>query len=116
NNARVVFGAGVAVRKDNFETIISDCLTFVNKSMLVKEFIESLDFYITNKDLSTGIWDKMIEKLRTLVAEIYDEHHYLISSLYPKDQKIFQRILKRDPTYPELQLEFFLKALSKHLR
>ncbi|CAG8809457.1 39362_t:CDS:2, partial [Gigaspora margarita] len=44
NNARVVFGAGVAVGKDNFEAIIEDRLTFVNKSMLIKEFIESSDF------------------------------------------------------------------------
>ncbi|CAG8848123.1 33429_t:CDS:2, partial [Gigaspora margarita] len=177
NNARVVFGASVVVGKDNFETIISNRLTFVDKSMLVKEFIESSDFvslilrprrfgkstnlsmlnrffkipysqeendisrkvfeklkistkeeiiqkhfaqypiiYITLKDLSTGTWDKIIEKLRTLIAEIYDEHRYLISSLYPEDQEIFQRILKRDPTYPESQLEFSLKALSKHLR
>ncbi|CAG8850564.1 8364_t:CDS:1, partial [Racocetra persica] len=44
NNARVVFGASVAVGKDNFETIIRDRLTFVDKSMLIKEFIESSDF------------------------------------------------------------------------
>ncbi|KAF0545630.1 DUF1703-domain-containing protein [Gigaspora margarita] len=44
NNARVVFGAGVAVGKDNFEAIIEDRLTFVDKSMLIKEFIESSDF------------------------------------------------------------------------
>ncbi|CAG8446094.1 AAA-ATPase-like domain-containing protein [Gigaspora rosea] len=72
--------------------------------------------YITNKDLSTGTWDKMIEKLRMFVAEIYDEHRYLISSLYPEDQEIFQRILKGDPTYPESQLKFSLEELSKHLR
>ncbi|CAG8800425.1 3386_t:CDS:2, partial [Dentiscutata erythropus] len=44
NNARVVFGASVAVGKDHFETIIRDRLTFVDKSMLIKEFIESSDF------------------------------------------------------------------------
>ncbi|KAF0553851.1 DUF1703-domain-containing protein [Gigaspora margarita] len=37
----VVFGANVAVGKDNFEIIIRDRLTFVNKLMLIKEFIES---------------------------------------------------------------------------
>ncbi|RHZ63870.1 hypothetical protein Glove_327g4 [Diversispora epigaea] len=44
NDARVVFGASVAVGKDNFENIISDRLTFVGKLMLIKEFIESSDF------------------------------------------------------------------------
>ncbi|CAG8829508.1 15520_t:CDS:2 [Gigaspora margarita] len=43
NNARVVFGANLAVGKDNFEIIIRDRLTFVDKSMLIKEFIESSD-------------------------------------------------------------------------
>ncbi|CAG8831036.1 1480_t:CDS:1, partial [Racocetra persica] len=44
NNARVVFGATVAIGKDNFKSIIGDHLTFVDKSMLIKEFIESSDF------------------------------------------------------------------------
>ncbi|CAG8834513.1 14567_t:CDS:2, partial [Gigaspora margarita] len=44
NNASIVFGATVAIGKDNFESIISDRLTFVDKSMLIKEFIESSDF------------------------------------------------------------------------
>ncbi|RHZ77896.1 hypothetical protein Glove_169g62 [Diversispora epigaea] len=44
NNARVVFGAGVIVGDDNFQNIISSRLTFVDKSMLIKEFIESSDF------------------------------------------------------------------------
>ncbi|CAG8701338.1 31132_t:CDS:2, partial [Gigaspora margarita] len=153
NNARVIFGASVAVGKDNFETIIRDCLTFVDKSMLIKEFIESSDFisysqeenvicsqlfeklkistekeimqkhfvqypiiHISLKDLNAGTWDKMIEKLRILIAKIYREHRYLISSLYPEDQEIFQRILKRDPTYPESQLSFALQELSMYLR
>ncbi|RHZ56085.1 hypothetical protein Glove_406g57 [Diversispora epigaea] len=44
NDARVVFGASVIAGDDNFQNIISNRLTFVDKSMLVKEFIESLDF------------------------------------------------------------------------
>ncbi|CAG8618400.1 4491_t:CDS:10, partial [Diversispora eburnea] len=44
NNARVVFGASVIIGDDNFQNIISSRLTFVDKSMLVKEFIESSDF------------------------------------------------------------------------
>ncbi|CAG8525336.1 18464_t:CDS:2 [Racocetra fulgida] len=81
-----------------------------------KHFAQYPIIYITLKDLCTGTWDKIIEKLRALVVEIYDKHRYLISSLYPEEQEIFQRILKRDPIYPESQLEFSLKALSKHLR
>ncbi|CAG8569181.1 10148_t:CDS:2, partial [Scutellospora calospora] len=102
NNTRVVFSASVAVRKDNFETIISDYLTFVDKSMLIKEFIESLDF------------DKIIEKLKLLIAEIYREHYYLIKNLYPDELRKYQSFLNEDST--ESQLEFSLKMLSKYLR
>ncbi|CAG8531693.1 9853_t:CDS:2, partial [Diversispora eburnea] len=44
NNARVAFGASVIVGDDNFQNIISSRLIFVEKSMLVKEFIENSDF------------------------------------------------------------------------
>ncbi|CAG8481264.1 8248_t:CDS:2, partial [Diversispora eburnea] len=43
NNARVIFGTSVAGGEDNFKTIINNCLTFVDKSMLIKEFIVSSD-------------------------------------------------------------------------
>src|SRR5437763_3525448 len=44
NNSSVVFGTSVNIGRNNFETIMSDNFTFVDKSMLIKEFIESPDF------------------------------------------------------------------------
>ncbi|KAF0545635.1 DUF1703-domain-containing protein [Gigaspora margarita] len=175
NNARVVFGANVAVGKDNFEIIIRDRLTFVDKSMLIKEFIESSDLvslilrprrfgkstnlsmlnrffkipysqeenvicsqlfeklkistekkimqdhfaqypiiHISLKDLSAGTWDKMIEKLRILIATIYREHRYLINNLYLDEQKKYQKLLNEEST--EAQLLFALQELSMYLR
>ncbi|RHZ64753.1 hypothetical protein Glove_320g155 [Diversispora epigaea] len=43
-SARVVFGASVIVGDDDFQNILSSRLTFVDKSMLIKEFVESSDF------------------------------------------------------------------------
>ncbi|RHZ88429.1 hypothetical protein Glove_22g38 [Diversispora epigaea] len=175
NNARVVFGASVIVGDDNFQNIINSCFTFVDKSMLIKEFIESLDFvslilrprrfgkstnlsmlnyffkipysqeenisnsrlfeklkistekeiiqkhfaqypviYISLKDLNAVTWDKMVEKLRILLAKIYREHRYLIDNLYSDEQKKYQKILNEDST--ELQLSFSLQKLSMYLQ
>ncbi|RHZ87534.1 hypothetical protein Glove_33g98 [Diversispora epigaea] len=179
NNARVVFGAGVIVGDDDFQNIISSHHTFVDKSMLVKEFIESSDFvslilrprrfgkstnlsminrffkipysqeendisrklfeklkistekeimqkhfaqypviYITLKELTahSGTWDKMMIRLRVLMAEIYDEHDYLINNLSPHEQTRYQKIIDRDPTYPESKLVSALQELSMYLR
>ncbi|RHZ89192.1 hypothetical protein Glove_18g108 [Diversispora epigaea] len=44
NNARVVFGTNVIVGDDDFQNIINNHLTFVDKSILIKEFIENSDF------------------------------------------------------------------------
>ncbi|CAG8661220.1 10533_t:CDS:2, partial [Dentiscutata heterogama] len=83
NNTRVVFGATIAIGKDNFESIIGDRLIFVDKSMLIKEFIKSSDFIslilrprhfgkstnlsILNhffKNLTPETWDEMTTLLR----------------------------------------------------
>ncbi|RHZ81130.1 hypothetical protein Glove_123g161 [Diversispora epigaea] len=175
----VVFGASVIVGDDDFKNIIISRLTFVDKSMLVKEFTESSDFaslilrprrfgksinlsmlncffkipysqeendinrklfenlkisnekeimqnhfaqypviYITLKELTahSGTWDKMMIRLRVLMANIYGEHRYLIKSLYSDEQRRYQKILDRDPTYPELELVSALQELSTYLR
>ncbi|RHZ86569.1 hypothetical protein Glove_49g29 [Diversispora epigaea] len=179
NNARVVFGASVIVGDDNFEKIINSHLTFVDKSMLVKEFIESSDFvslilrprrfgkstnlsmlnhffkipnskeendisrklfeklkisnekeiiqehfaqypviHITLKELTahSETWDKMMIRLRVLMAKIYDEHYYLIDNLHPHELMNFQKILNKDPTYSESELVSALQELSIYLR
>ncbi|RHZ62760.1 hypothetical protein Glove_335g63 [Diversispora epigaea] len=41
NNARVVFGTSVTIKKNNFESIMNNHLTFVDKSMFIKEFIDN---------------------------------------------------------------------------
>ncbi|RIB14517.1 hypothetical protein C2G38_2194966 [Gigaspora rosea] len=65
NNACVVFGATVAIGKDNFESIIGDHLTFVDKSILIKEFIE-------NEKINHR---KLFEKLKVLAEiEIMEKH------------------------------------------
>ncbi|CAG8562092.1 8181_t:CDS:2, partial [Scutellospora calospora] len=135
NNARVVFGATVAIGKDNFESIMGDRLTFVDKSMLIKEFIESSDFISlilrprrfgksTNlsmlnrffKDLTSETWDEMTTLLRVMIGGIYDKYNYIINSLSPYQQKRFQRILDSYLTYPVSELKIALQELSIYLR
>ncbi|CAI2163056.1 11380_t:CDS:2 [Funneliformis geosporum] len=43
NNASVIFGETVSVGKDDFGSFINERHTFIDKSMLIKEFIESSD-------------------------------------------------------------------------
>ncbi|CAG8811687.1 10324_t:CDS:2, partial [Gigaspora rosea] len=74
NNACVVFGATVAIGKDNFESIIGDHLTFVDKSILIKEFIESLDF-VSLVLHPRRFGKKLFEKLKVLAEiEIMEKH------------------------------------------
>ncbi|CAI2163935.1 834_t:CDS:2 [Funneliformis geosporum] len=100
NNASIIFGATVAVGKDNFESFIDERHTFIDKPMLMKEFIESSD-----SDLTSGTWDDIMTKLRKLVAIIYREYRYIIDTLYPDEKDDYI-------TYPTL--EFALKNLSSN--
>ncbi|CAG8836791.1 7201_t:CDS:2, partial [Gigaspora margarita] len=130
NNARVVFGATVAIGKDNFESIMGDRLTFVDKSMLIKEFIESSDFISlilrsrrfgksTNLSMLNRFFKvphEMTTLLRVMIGGIYDKYNYIINSLSPYQQKRFQRILDSYLTYPVSELKIALQELSIYLR
>ncbi|CAG8474948.1 11714_t:CDS:2 [Cetraspora pellucida] len=137
NNARVVFGATVAIGKDNFESIMGDRLTFVDKSMLIKEFIESSDFISlilrprrfgksTNLSMLNRFFKvprsheeeiicrQLFEKLKiSAEIEIMQKH---FAHLSPYQQKRFQRILDSYLTYPVSELKIALQELSIYLR
>ncbi|CAG8856214.1 21788_t:CDS:2, partial [Gigaspora margarita] len=84
--------------------------------IMQKHFAQYPAIHFSLKDLTTGTWNEMITQLRVLVARIYDEHRYLINNLYHDQQKRYQRILDRDPTYPVSELKFALQELSIYLR
>ncbi|CAG8741946.1 11991_t:CDS:2 [Dentiscutata erythropus] len=98
NNARVVFGATVAIGRDNFESIIDDRLTFVDKSMLIKEFIKSSDL------VSLVLRPRRFGKSTNLSML-----HRFFEILQSQDEKIIRKKL-----FEKLKISAEIEIMKKH--
>lgn len=74
--------------------------------------------YLSLKDLKLNSYEDSIEELKNLIAELYEEHIYILKNLSIFNQDIFNNILTRKSNMVELRnsLKFLSKILKDYYR
>ncbi len=51
--------------------------------------------FITFKDVKRDTWEETLDKMKALIASLYDEHSYIYDSLKPGEKKFFTAIIEK---------------------
>lgn len=70
--------------------------------------------YLSLKDLKLNSFEETIEEIKNLIAELYEEHIYILENLSSFNKNIFNHVLNRNANMVELRNS--LKFLSKILK
>jgi len=72
--------------------------------------------YLTLKDIKELSYERMYGMFQLLIAGLYGEHDYLLETLKPKEQELFNRYLAREtsPDENKQSLRFLSHVLSRH--
>lgn len=74
--------------------------------------------YLSLKDLKLNSFEETIEEIKNLIAELYEEHIYILENLSSFNKNIFNHVLNRNANMVELRnsLKFLSKILTDFYR